>query len=135
MSSALEIGPLWRALEGSSMKRTNQMQMYRLGNLTRLREMQEESSLSDRMTTITIAEIYLKSFIEDPLNPELVPRALERAQELMDELKRHSHAVKEKGPGGVQFIELLLSRFETSLEDDLERLPTYLIEPHIRRIS
>lgn len=123
--SALRVGPLWRSIEGTGMKRTNQMQMYRLGNLTRLRELDTKTDMPQRLGTMALAEIYLQQFVDDPLNPDLVPRAVERAAELLAEIKKPGTP---NTANSISYVELLLSRFETSLEDDLTRLPTYLIE-------
>jgi hypothetical protein len=127
MSSALDIGPFWRAVEGTEMKRANQMHMYRLGNLTRLREINDENdrSRADAMGILIIGELTIKSFLEDQINIEFLPRAVERANELRKIIKRmYDKPVDISG----SWLNTALSAFETSLEDDLTRLPTYFIE-------
>ena len=107
------------------MKRTNQMQMYRLGNLTRLRELDDKGGREVLLGSLFVTEIYLKGFLEDSQNMEMLPRAVERAGELLDEIKR---VTEKQGSFSGGFLNLLLGQFETSLEDDLTRLPTYIIE-------
>lgn len=125
MSSALRIGPLWRAVEGTRMKRANQMQMYRLGNLTRLREIGDDKDRASLLGSLFVTELYLKSFLEDPQSTEMLPRAVERARELQGHVKL---ITEKNGAFSGSYLNLLLGQFETSLEDDLTRLPTYIIE-------
>jgi hypothetical protein len=122
--SVLRVGPIWRSVEGRAVKRTNQMQMYRLGNLNRLHELSAIKDPEARATTLRIARIYLDQFTEDPLNQTLIPRALDRAANLLANIKY----AKANGTAD-SIVHASLLQFETSLEDDLTRLPTYLIEP------
>ena len=124
-------GRIWRSATGSNMKRVNQMQMYRIGNLTRLRNLRDmANSKAEWRNTVSVAQVYLREFIDDPLNLELAPRAVERAKSLMgtiNEFKTYCYA-DELNDNTLPLIELALVQFEASLEDDLAKLPTYLIE-------
>jgi hypothetical protein len=120
--SVLKIGPLWRSVEGLSVKRTNQMQMYRLGALHRLREVNNIADEETRKVILRIAKIHLMQFVEDSVNADLVPGAVNRANELLTDVDNCSVT------NDTSTLVLFLTRFETSLDDDLTRLPTYLIE-------
>jgi hypothetical protein len=109
------------------MKRINQMRLYRLGNLTRLRELREgdQKSLSTNRYYILIQ---LKAFIDDTDNQATARAAVERARLLWDVLQGISSGKLAYDQGAINLIEQLLTAFETSLNDDLARLPTYVVE-------
>lgn len=120
--SVLKIGPLWCSIDGRSVKRTNQMQMYRLGALHRLREINNILDEETRKLILWIATIHLMQFVDDQINVALVPGSVNRAKELLGDIDSCS------ATNDTSTLVLFLTRFETSLDDDLARLPTYLIE-------
>jgi hypothetical protein len=110
------------------MKRWNQMMMYRLGaNVSPLRDLNAVPERARQRGMTLIAEIYLNHFITDPLNPDLMPRAKERAGQVLGQLQK-SFQKEEVPVGEFTVLQSLLAEFEVSLEDDLARLPTYLVE-------
>jgi hypothetical protein len=111
------------------MRRISQINMYRAGGFARLRELQEGDPFERWTYTATTTEIYVRNFI--PLNGEALPQSAARAAELAAVLNNLIHPGRGAGPltvFEVQTIERGLSRFEVSLEDELERLPTFVVD-------
>ena len=79
---------------GSEMKRISQMQMYRTGNLTRLRELKDGDVQERWFNTIATVEIYLQQFIA--LNKDTIPQSTERVEKLMSAV--HNLVNPNRGP-------------------------------------
>jgi hypothetical protein len=107
--------------------------MYDLGQVTRLREMQIGDPAERALNILVVARIALAMFVNLQEIEPLLPNALERAKIL-------TAIISETVPkylgvpgaavtrGIVDEIKGALSALETSLDDDLRRLPTYYVE-------
>jgi hypothetical protein len=109
------------------MKRVNQIRLYRLGSLTRLRAL-APSDADTFWNDTAHASIRLRAFASDD-NEKTMPAAVARARELFNELRRIDQEGKGLDETGASRIARLLTEFETSLEDALTRHPTYEVEP------
>jgi hypothetical protein len=120
----LRYGKIVRPIPGSDMKRADLMQIYRTGNLARLRELKvgDEQWLG----LLRIAQSYLESFIS--LNENTLGASVERARNLQITIESLFFPPLKLDQSHINMIQFAFSRFETSLEDDLARLPAYIIE-------
>jgi hypothetical protein len=114
------------------MKRVEQMQLYRLGSIAALREIRTGKDPDQTSVRIAYeAQNYLQHFQEDELLREMAPAATQRAQSLFELLKGVQEYWLETGEidsGVIYGIQLALQRFETSLDDDLSRANSYVVE-------
>jgi hypothetical protein len=128
LSDPLDFGPIWAAVPGTTMKRVNQMRLYRLGNLTRLRSLKPCSN-SEFVNETSVLAIQLKAFVDNIEYQQAMPAAVGRAREFYDELRKIYGSTTAVSGSHIALLEYSLQRFETSLDDDLARLPTYIVEP------
>jgi len=71
---------------------------------------------------------YLEHFIS--VNHESLPQSVERASKLRSTMHSLLNPLSEKLEQEIiNLIETSLSQFETSLDDELRRLPAYVVEP------
>src|SRR5438552_1242303 len=73
------------------MKHVNQMLFYKLGNVSRLRDMMYGDRAKTR-DTVAMAEVYLRQLMENSLFKETAPAACRRAQHLLDTVKQNVDA-------------------------------------------
>ena len=124
----LDFGRLFVPLDGCNMKRISQINFYRLGHLTRLRDLKPGERYGQFSHTLVSAEIVLEQFMG--LNKEILPQAVEKAKQLKDTIQRRlAHAIELISDAETTSVGWALTNFETTLEDELERLPTFLVEP------
>lgn len=109
------------------MKRVSQMALYRLGNLTRLREMAVGQEPSEAIVVEVVFQ--LRAFISNSEYQNTVSAAVEKAQAIFRMVRETLDANKPITQYVVDKFEQLLSAFEVSLDDDLTRLPTFMVEP------
>jgi hypothetical protein len=129
LSNLLGCAAIWREQTKANVKRVNQMRLYRLGNLTRLRSLIAGVRPDQGVNSITVVIIQLNAFVESEDNKTTCPAAVEKAEALVAQLNELYAADKPIDQNEINYLEFLLNTFETSLEDDLERLPTYVVEP------
>jgi hypothetical protein len=115
------------------MQRVSQMHMYQLGHITRLREMQMGDPPERAFNVLVVARIALHMFIGIAENMMLLPNAAERAKTLnaiiTETVPKYLNVPGAAVTRGiVDEIRGALAAFETSLDDDLRRLPTYFVE-------
>jgi hypothetical protein len=119
-----------RSIPGSDMKRADLMQIYRTGNLARLRELKAGDKYEQWLGLLRITQSYLESFIS--LNEKTLVSSVERARHLQITIESLFRPVTlpplNLDQSHINMIQFAFSRFETSLEDDLARLPAYIIE-------
>ncbi len=128
MSGVLSYGALWRAkIEGSAVRPLNPIQFYRLGGIARLRDL-TPGDRPKNQRLIAQAEVFLSPFFQDALYKEIAPAASERAATLLATAKQYVDPHGDFWEEGTPDIERDLLQFETSFEDDLSRLPTYIVE-------
>jgi hypothetical protein len=114
-------------------KRVSQIHIYNLGNITRLRDIEIGDAPERAFGMLTAARVALHVFTDFPENALLLPNAVERAKVLLavvgkivpNLLTAPGAAVSR---GVIEEIRHSLSALETSLDDDLRRLPTYFVE-------
>jgi hypothetical protein len=115
------------------MQRVSQIHMYDLGQVTRLREMQIGDPPERALSILVVGRIALTMFVSLQEIDPLLPNALERAK-ILNTIINETVPKYLGAPGAavsrgiVDEIRGALSAFETSLEDDLRRLPTYYVE-------
>jgi hypothetical protein len=111
------------------MKRLNQMRFYHLGKIGILREINLPCS-SDRFREITLLPSFiLEMFAENEENKASLPIAVEKAQKIIGTLTQIYTSGREVVDTDGHTVNFLLSQFETSLEDEFQRLPAYLVDP------
>jgi hypothetical protein len=125
-----DCGPIWQALDGTDMKRVTQMRLYRLGSVNRLRQFLKAGEPPERFrdNTETIV-MRLRAFCRAVENKDFTPNAVDKAGKLAGAIQRwwtDRSDVREQEY--IDYLETLLISFESSLEDDLTRLPTYVVE-------
>jgi hypothetical protein len=124
---------IFRSFGHAKMKRVSQIHMYDLGQITRLRDMRIGDAPERAWDILVAARIALHMFVDFPENETLLPNAVERAKNLQAVVGDTVPKLL-KAPGAavskavVDDIRHQLAAFETSLEDDLRRLPTYYVE-------
>lgn len=121
---------LWEKVLGSLMRRVNQIQIYRAGGrIAALRSIEVGDSSIRWMKVIGQVSLALDSFISDYKGT--APQSVERAQQLWDALSQvvKLGRIAEWTQPLTDAVWEPLDRFETSLEDELERLPTFVTEP------
>jgi hypothetical protein len=129
----LDYGPIWRAIEGTDMKRVSQMRLYRLGTLTRLREIHIGDPPQRAFLVAANAKTILTIFIQDLENQKTLPRAVERAKNILATIDG-AWATLLFATGSVVSRPLVedlseqLLAFEASLDDELWRLHTYMAD-------
>jgi hypothetical protein len=111
------------------MKRVNQMRLYRLGNLTRLRALVAGEKPDQGVNSLPVVIIQLTAFTENEENQKTAAAAVEKAKKLLEFLHEIYVLDNPIDQNQINYAVALLNNFETSLEDDLERLPTYVVEP------
>ena len=111
------------------MKRVNQMRLYRLGNLTRLRSLRAGDKADQGVNSVTVMLIQLRAFVDNEEYQKMLPAAVEKAATLSKILEEMYVFEETLSQNTINYAVSVLNTFETSLEDDLERLPTYEIEP------
>jgi len=107
--------------------------MYHLGHLTRLRELNIADNPERAFGVLTVGVLSLHQFSQNDENRVLLPNAIERATALEKTLDAEvSKVFRAVGSvvsrGLIDRISRELAEFETSLDDDLRRLPTYYVE-------
>jgi hypothetical protein len=111
------------------MKRVSQMALYTLGMVARLRDLPADLEFPEFFSRTAQITLRLRAFISDPDNQKLVPDSVARAKRIWWELEE---MYKRSLPARIPNLNSLggaLSAFEASLEDDLRKLPTYIVEP------
>lgn len=115
------------------MRRVSQIHMYDLGQVTRLREIQIGDPASRALDVLVVARIALAMFVNLQEMDLQLPNALERAK-ILNAIITDTAPSYLRVPGAAVargiFDEIrgALAAFETSLDDDLRRLPTYYVE-------
>jgi hypothetical protein len=128
MNGVLSYGALWRPAEnGTAMRTINPIQFYRLGAIARLRDLTPHARV-ENLRMVAQAEVFLTPFWLEDFYQQIAPTASERASYVFDTVKQYVDPHGDFHEDGLQNIERELLRFETSLEDDLSRLPTYIVE-------
>lgn len=112
------------------MKRVSQIDVYYLGVVKRILDMRAGDEKSLHAAVFPMISINLRAFCNNDVNRELLPNAVVRAANLNEILGLTWNGGK---PGiilqsEIDRLEGLLRSFEASLEDELDGLPTYIIE-------
>ena len=115
------------------MKRVTQIRMYELGHLTRLREIKLRDEPERAFGVLVVGRLALLQFSQNVENQTMLPSAVERAKALADVIQSTvpnllSAVGAVVSQSVVDDISRNLLAFETSLDDDLGRLPTYYVE-------
>jgi hypothetical protein len=110
------------------MKRINQMNFYLLGHLNRLRDVREGEVYANHSQIIAATEALLQRFLVT--NKDTLPQTLSKAQQLREFIHKElvADTNRQLSDDIISRIDLYLIQFETTLADELERLPTYLVE-------
>jgi hypothetical protein len=124
------INALFRQVEHSRMKRVSQIDIYYLGVVKRILDMRAGDEKTKHAASFDRVLINLRGFYLNDINRELLPNAVVRAANLYEILFILWNGGK---PGVIldseaERLEGLLRSFEASLEDELDALPTYIIE-------
>lgn len=124
-----DCGAIWRPQVKANMKRVNQMRLYRLGHLSRVRSLTASQDVDQGSNSLMIASLQLLAFTTFEDNEKTVPAAVEKGKRLLVHLQKMLAADESLEQNTINYAVSLLDAFETTLEDDLERLPTYVVEP------
>lgn len=105
------------------------MRLYRLGRISRLGNVEAGDDYGTFFEqTFSVSE-QLKSFIEDDEYQRGLPQAVEKATALRQQIIEIYSRRKVVGDDDIEALHFSLLRFETSLNDELQRLHTYMVEP------
>ena len=109
------------------------MRVYELGHVTQLRDIQIGDPPERAFNILVVARLALHMFTENAENQTMLPNAVDRARTLTaivsDTVPKLLGVVGAAVSRGiVDELKQQLSAFETSLDDDLRRLPTYYVE-------
>lgn len=101
------------------MRRVNQIALFRLGGVQRLLSVIYGDDYSD------VAAL-LRAFAEDALNQRELPSSVAEARATAEAIEQRQ--VKFDDPEALMWVSLRVSRFKNLLQDELARLPTYIVE-------
>jgi hypothetical protein len=124
-----DFGSIWQRIPGTDMRRVTQMRLYRLGALSRLRDLVETESYEEFFNRTAILSLQLREFAADIEYQQTVPSAVERARNLFEALRDQYKSHIAPNRNQIENIQNLLRSFENSLDDDLKRLPTFIVDP------
>lgn len=110
------------------MKRVNQMRFYHLGKISSIRQVWAGQSYDDFANLATSPAIQLEAFVTNEEYAKTLPHALEKAKALYEALESVFKSKRQLQEMDVIEIDLQLGRFEVSLDDDLHRLHTYMVD-------
>jgi len=124
----LDYGPLWRAIEGTDMKRVNQMRLYRLGSVSRLRNIRVGDTFDEYINWTWYPMVQLQAFAENEEYQRILPFSVQKAAALRSAAHGVFHEKQAADQSDIDYVETLLSSFEASLDDELQRLHTYQVD-------
>jgi hypothetical protein len=113
------------------MRRVNQMRFYRLGQISKLASLEagqggiDYATFFEETTTITMQ---LEAFVENDEHKHGLPMAVEKAGALIKKLINIYNGRRIVGDDDIHELHFMTLRFETSLDDELQRLPTYMVD-------
>lgn len=122
----LDCGTIWQSIKGTDMKRVNQMRLYRLGNLTRFRSLRAGDKIRGSLEWFGYAILQLRVFVRNEEYQKMLPFSVDKAKNLNDFINEVTDESLDKK--AIASIDSLLSAFETSLDDELQRLHTYQVD-------
>jgi hypothetical protein len=111
------------------MKRVNQMRMYRLGALSKLKEIGPITAVEIFFAKTYSSRLQLEAFIGNAEYQRNLPRAVEKAKALEGTLAEIYSCKRPLAEGDIGQVEIQLLQFESSLDDDLARCHIYEVDP------